>query len=291
MRDLVTKYKREKAVRKFVGQMVRQCPQKDYLCYAQKTFEYCRDKIHYVFDPNGVELIERPGVILEETGVADCDSIVVTLASVLESMGMRCEFVTIKADTNNPDLYTHVYLRCFVPKRGWVSMDATMHDKPFGWAPPGNWPKQMWAASNDAPELHGGDQMAGLDMLEDDDVNESRVNTVFSETPYDIPGVEATVGVAVGHKWQWQQQRDALIVSTPEQIELETMQRRSRPEPSGVSAPEFFIRDDATEVLRARQSHVIASSPAEPKQIFSLKTKKTLMYAGAAFLVIMALGK
>lgn len=151
MAGLVTHGKRDFRIRTLAGQIIQNCQQKDYPCYGKSLYEWCRDQIKYVWDPNGVELIEEPWKIVE-SGVADCDSNVVLLASLAESCGFPCKFVTIKSDPSNPNEYTHVYLRMKVPPMGWVAADPTMHDKSFGWEPPDTFVKTEWNASDDPPE-------------------------------------------------------------------------------------------------------------------------------------------
>lgn len=161
MAGLVTHGKRDFRIRTLAGQIIKNCQQKDYPCYGKSLYEWCRDQIKYVWDPNGVELIEEPWKIVE-SGVADCDSIVVLLASLAESCGFPCKFVTIKSDPMNPNEYTHVYLKMKVPPMGWVAADPTMHEKSFGWEPPDSFVKTEWNASDDPPE--GGDPNDGMNI-------------------------------------------------------------------------------------------------------------------------------
>lgn len=166
MQEMISTGKRNFQVREMIGQVIAHCPQKDYTCYATAWFNYCRDKIKYVFDPNGVELVEAPQRILKSK-IADCDSICVLLNSGFESMGFPTRLVTGKADSQRPDEYSHVWAQVNVPKRGWVTADATMsHD--FGWAPPPSIPITIWNGSNDPSEDHEGDKMAGLADFQDE---------------------------------------------------------------------------------------------------------------------------
>lgn len=152
MAKLVTAHKRNFRVRELVGSLIAECPKKDYACYAKACFNYCRDRIQYAFDPSGVEMIENPDRILD-AGIADCDSICVLLASMFENLGFPSRFVTIKADPSRPEEYSHVYVQCRLPHRGWVSADATMPHE-FGWEPDKMYARTNWPASNDEPEVH-----------------------------------------------------------------------------------------------------------------------------------------
>ena len=152
MQKLVTSGKRDMDVRALAGSLIQNCAKKDYYNYAKNCFEFCRDQIQYAFDPNNVELIERPGVVLR-TKVADCDSICVLLASLLENLGFPCRYATIKADSSRPDEYSHIYMEVKVPKHGWIPADATMNHE-FGWEPDKKYIRTYWPASLDDPEGH-----------------------------------------------------------------------------------------------------------------------------------------
>lgn len=158
MRDLVTEGKRDFRIRSLASQIIRDagCGPKEYYCYAQALYQYCRDQILYIPDPNGVELIEQPWRIVESKA-ADCDSIVILLASMAESCGFPCRFVTVKADPSFPNEYSHVYLRIKIQGHGWVGADAIMPNEQFGWEPPEIYKRTEWNASNDPPAEGGGD--------------------------------------------------------------------------------------------------------------------------------------
>lgn len=160
MQELVSRGKRDIVVREFAGRILRgeiegiaECPSKNYRCYAESLYRYCRDKIKYAYDPHLVEYIEEPRVILQQTRIADCDSICVLMASMLENVGLETQFVTIKADPRRPEEFSHVYLRVRIPREGWIVLDATMPHKHFGWEPEGDYEKRYWPGSTDALSL------------------------------------------------------------------------------------------------------------------------------------------
>jgi hypothetical protein len=158
MKEFVTEYKRNFEIRKLAAKIIQGCPAKDYYCYAKALYEFCRDRIKYVYDPHMVELVESPLKVLE-AGIADCDSVCTLLASLNESIGLKTRFRTVKADVKRPDDFSHVYCVVRVPSsrfsasrvNGWIPEDATLPDKQFGWEPKG--PQVIgykdWAASKD----------------------------------------------------------------------------------------------------------------------------------------------
>jgi hypothetical protein len=145
MQKMVDAGKRSPTVRALAGKLIRKCPKKNYYCYAKAIFDFCQKKIQYAYDPHGVEWVESPERVLE-AGIADCDSICVTFASMCENLGLPCQFVTIRADKQRTDEYSHVYARVKVPGRGWVGADCTMQHE-FGWEPQG-YASKAWPASN-----------------------------------------------------------------------------------------------------------------------------------------------
>lgn len=279
MRDLVTQGKRDFRVRTVVGQVIAGCPPKDYECYARSIYHFCRDEIKYAFDPNGVELLEAPYRILESR-VADCDSIVMLFAAMCESIGLPVEFVTIKADRMRPSEFSHVFARVKVPGHGWISADLTMPDQQFGWTPGQEFPRKTWPSSHDMSEEREGDAMMGLGQLKNSSV----------------PHVEETVGVAVGNVWNFRDE-GALVVTTPDEIELSHVQSRDH----DVSSPprgEFFMRNDATaeEALGAEinpqqavpelQVVPVAQMPVAPR-----RSPNWLLLGGVALLAFLVMRK
>lgn len=260
MRDLVSEGKRDFRVRKVATQLCQQCRSKDYSCYARSIFEFCRDKIQYVFDPSGVELLESPYKILE-AGAADCDSIVMLLAAMLESVGFPCEFVTIKADVKRPDDYSHVFLRCKVTKVGWVDMDATMPNQPFGWGPPASYPRTFWPASNDQAENHEGDKMAGLGQ---------------------IPHLEYAKGQVPGGIWNFRNEA-ASVTTTPEELEMQPLKGQKSELPT-MPGQSFFTADQGREVFSVPPVFSKAfAAPPGPAEVVAVtdaeKRKAALTYA------------
>jgi hypothetical protein len=175
MQKMVDTGKRSPRVRELAGSLIRDLPKKNYYAYAKAIFDFCRDKIQYAYDPHGVEWVESPERVLD-AGIADCDSICVTFASLCENVGLPCQFVTIRADKSRPNEFSHVYARVKIPGKGWVGADCTMqHD--FGWEPTGYELKTWPASSTDvgvAPE-----EISGLGHVSDFAAEDFDVDTVL----------------------------------------------------------------------------------------------------------------
>jgi hypothetical protein len=181
MQQIVAKGKRDNAVREVVGKILSGeipglplCTQKDYRCYAEAIFLYCRDQIKYAYDPHLVEYLEHPAVLLKNK-IGDCDSKCILMASMFEQIGFQTQFATVKADPQRPQEFSHVYCRVQIPRKGWYAVDATMPGKPFGWEPPEFFGRKYWHGSTDmirypvdsSPSLDstlsGGNQMSGIE--------------------------------------------------------------------------------------------------------------------------------
>ncbi len=156
VQKLIGRQKSEDSTREIVGKIVwgeipglQECQQKDYLCYAKNAYLFCRDKIKYVYDPHLVEYIERPKILLKNR-IGDCDSKVITLVALWEAMGFESQFVTIKADADRKNEFSHIYCRVNLPKYGWIACDPTMPKKDFGWEPEFFFEKKYWHGSSQA---------------------------------------------------------------------------------------------------------------------------------------------
>ena len=244
MRDMVDLGKREPAIRKLVGDLAFTCDPKNYYCYAQAAHNFCRDQIRYVFDPSGVELIENPVRILE-TRAADCDSIVILMASICESMGFPSRFVTICADLTRPDEFSHVFLEVKIPHEGWVGSDPTQPRRDFGWEAGPEYKRKTWPASNDEPEdAREEDKMSGLGTLAGP-----------------MPGIQTTPGVMVDSAFEFRNE-PALILSTPEQLELEPFGEKADDELVGGQAQDFWAAGQLEKLPGQQMGRLSQAAPA-----------------------------
>jgi hypothetical protein len=69
-----------------------------------------------------------------EQGIAvgDCDDFQEYLAGLLAGAGVRCSFVTVAANEEDPGQETHVYVRAYPVDGGMVALDAS-HGEYAGW--------------------------------------------------------------------------------------------------------------------------------------------------------------
>lgn len=243
MQALVTHGKRDFRVRKILKDILAGCTSKDYLCYAVAIHDWVQSNVKFVFDPNGVEMIEAPWEILQSQ-VGDCDSICVLCATLYEQAGFPSRFVTIMADASRPDAYSHVFLEVSVPGKGWLGSDCSMPGKPFGWKPSEKHPRKEWPGSLDPVETREGDAMADLP-----------------------PGTQEVHGLTPGTEYDFRLEPEVIVTSDPAALELSDLGKSNNP-PSMGPLQEFFTADQAEAVLRKRgpEPAVTVKAPA-PKMV------------------------
>lgn len=86
-----------------------------------------------------VETLVRPVDLLQSAGAGDCDDYSMLLASMLLAAGVRCAFVTVAADPEARDRYSHVYVAAYAPGR--IPLDAS-HGTAPGWETPNRFGKR-----------------------------------------------------------------------------------------------------------------------------------------------------
>lgn len=112
-------------------QIVAGIPGKDHEAEMVALFEYVRDQIRYVMDPNAIERLQTPDYTLQYRQ-GDCDDQSILLASLLESIGIPARFVAVGFV---PDGFEHVYVEAAPDFLTWIALDPTEHVE-AGWAPP-----------------------------------------------------------------------------------------------------------------------------------------------------------
>lgn len=68
--------------------------------------------------PDIIEVLIRPAdqarlILLQSMGVEDCDGFNMFAASILTALGVPCSLVTIEADPERPNLFSHVYTAAY----------------------------------------------------------------------------------------------------------------------------------------------------------------------------------
>lgn len=109
-----------------------QVPPRNYEAEVKALHAFVRDRIRYVRDPVGLELVQAPARTLD-IGQGDCDDKSTLLAALLMATGHPARFVVIGF---RGEPFSHVLVEY---KRGpkWIPLETILDGKPVGWWPSG----------------------------------------------------------------------------------------------------------------------------------------------------------
>jgi hypothetical protein len=126
---------------------------------AYALFNWALANLYFVNDPWSKEALQ-PAIEMLESRAGDCDCInAVFLPSLLGSIGVETRLVTIKANPEYPDLFSHIYAEACLDGE-WVPLDAARKGTSFGSAPQHFFRREWWALdSDDHGEYPGPGQM------------------------------------------------------------------------------------------------------------------------------------
>lgn len=142
IRRLVEDAKRDPMVRQRAAAIVRDVPQRDQVGEVRAVWQWVRDHVRYLRDPDGVELFTTPRRLLEDVdrGVAaeDCDGHVILASALIESIGYPTRY---RIGGMPPDKFRHIWLqaRAGVPPQ-WLTLELTKKEEPFEYDPSGRFP-------------------------------------------------------------------------------------------------------------------------------------------------------
>jgi Transglutaminase-like superfamily len=125
---------------------------RDRYATAHAILSWVKANITFVPDPAGRELIGHPSYLLD-VRAGDCDDMAVLTAAMLQAVGIPAQFVTIRADAQEPARHSHVYLRAFINGR-WMGLDPSVAASSVGWEPPVHFGKPAaWGSMADKKGL------------------------------------------------------------------------------------------------------------------------------------------
>jgi hypothetical protein len=118
--------------------------------FARSLMYFQRDELTGAeLDPNTVEVLIRPvdAVLLSQHNGAkspgDCDCFSMLVAAALAARDVPCAFVTVAADPNSPDSWSHVYVVAWPGTAHRCAIDAS-HGPYAGWEAPGTASYREW---------------------------------------------------------------------------------------------------------------------------------------------------
>src|SRR5205807_686257 len=135
---------------------------------ARAIYSWVLRSIVFTPDPVGKEGVQTAEWTLHYRR-GDCDCISVLLCALLESVGIRCRFITVATDPRNPDLFSHVYPEAWIGGK-WVSVDAARRAPAFGRSPSRVFRKRGWSVHDPvyqdfAPAATEQAAMSGLGIM------------------------------------------------------------------------------------------------------------------------------
>ena len=103
---------------------------KNYAAQLRALQNWVRDRIRYVRDPVGAEMVQTPERTLS-VRAGDCDDKSVLLAALLMSCGFPCRFIAVGFKGGPP---SHVFVESRVGTR-WIPCETIVAGKEPGWYP------------------------------------------------------------------------------------------------------------------------------------------------------------
>jgi hypothetical protein len=116
---------------------------------GEVTFIQDEDHLRKMFyDPESKELLITPPALLSMSNPSgDCDDFSMLACAMLMAKGVKCDFVTVAANSSFPREFSHIY--CMVATRDGrnIPFDAS-HGKKVGWETARAFRKQVWPVFN-----------------------------------------------------------------------------------------------------------------------------------------------
>lgn len=127
--------KRNEDIREIAAAALRGMPPREWKKEATALFEWTRKNVRYTLDPHNVELFQSARRSAE-VGIGDCDDQAITLASLLQSVGIpvRLRVIGLRGSRQ----FQHVYILAGLPPdapREWFPLDAS-REFAAGWELP-----------------------------------------------------------------------------------------------------------------------------------------------------------
>lgn len=145
IRRLVDDAWKDPVVNRAAIEIIRSAGAQEYDSLAQIHALYnFAHSFYFINDPVTKEAL-RPARELLQLRAGDCDDInAIVLPSLLGSVGFEVRLVTIAADSQQPEVFSHVYCEVFLDGV-WMPLDAARPGATFGDAPPHFYRREWWS--------------------------------------------------------------------------------------------------------------------------------------------------
>jgi len=164
MRRLIDQALHDPQFIRFAIDLVRSVPAHDEAGEVFALFAWVQQNIRFTKDPVTKEKLYPPQELLK-IRAGDCDDISMLLAALAIADGYPAQLVTVSANPDAPDEFSHVYLEVEVPpgSGAWVALDAARPGSQFGLAPAMYFRKRAWSLIDDSyQDLNGCTRIGGL---------------------------------------------------------------------------------------------------------------------------------
>ena len=201
MRHLVDQAQADPEFVRFAVDLVRNVPAYDEYGEVSALFQWVQSAIRYTKDPFSKEKLYPPKELLK-IRAGDCDDMSMLLGALALSLGYPARLITLGANPDSPNEFSHVYVEVEVPAGSgqWVALDAARPGSAFGLEPPGWFRKRAWSLTDDSyQDLKGCTRLQGLSGMGQIDWG-SILTQSISETPQIIAAVQGqpTIRTAQG---------------------------------------------------------------------------------------------
>ncbi len=116
----------------------------DFVGEIHALFNWVCANFRFVRDTFGIETLRSVREILQ-VRAGDCDDInAILLPSLLGAVGVHVRLVTISADPQDPNTFTHIYCEAELPNGQWLPLDAARRNPAFGRGPNFYFRKRVW---------------------------------------------------------------------------------------------------------------------------------------------------
>lgn len=132
MAAIVRRYKSDAGTITAARQITASVAERNNTGIVTTLQSWVRDRIRYVNDPVGLEMVQTPPRTLSiMTG--DCDDKATLLATLLATMGFHTRFAAIAV--NGENFFSHVMAQVRMGSR-WVNLETILPNVGAGWYPP-----------------------------------------------------------------------------------------------------------------------------------------------------------
>jgi hypothetical protein len=164
VREIVNDAWKDLDVRRFAIDILRNAgaPQYDDWSKIRAIYDWITQNFYFVLDPVTKEVL-MPFPDLLQLGAGDCDEINATaMAVLLGVIGYEPRLVTVAADSENPESFSHVYAEVLL-NGNWIPMDAARPGAQIGQAPESWFRREWWSLIDDShADYSGTGQLDGL---------------------------------------------------------------------------------------------------------------------------------